>query len=466
MSGLRDSCRSSLLVLCVVAKLAVSLELPSFDEQGSQTVSSSTLTQNGKWWVRVDNRVYHSPPTSFLSLSSNISNYYYAFGSMEAIPARILSHRVGGEGRLHIFHFASSSMLESAAAMRLELGDRRAAMSRFTRLHGKETLSSTFPEYTLTKDYIYPLGPKGEDVEVAAASKLTEQLVKDYLVKFTALKSRSYTSESASDSAEKVAEDAFREMNLPLASVCLQSFEAEGKTLKNVIAYVPGVAPGSVVLGAHYDSRPFEGLAPGAEDNGSGVASMLAIAKAYALSGVRPKKSLYFVAFAGEEGGLYGSKEFASALKSNSLPTTCSATMPSYLQVNRNHGTHNAIVMDEVGWVSPALARRTVNLESYDTSKEILDHLAQSSKLHNGDGLNIVHSNNPFGSDHMSFEDNDMRAVLTINGDDEKYPNYHQSTDTIENVNFGYATQIAKMAMGAVYRMSRLQEQKSAHADC
>jgi len=37
-----------------------------------------------------------------------------------------------------------------------------------------------------------------------------------------------------------------------------------------------------VTLGGHYDSRPFEGLAPGAVDNGSGAAAVLTIAKALA----------------------------------------------------------------------------------------------------------------------------------------------------------------------------------------
>merc|ERR1740123_524815 len=100
--------------------------------------------------------------------------------------------------------------------------------------------------------------------------------------------------------------------------------------------------------------------------------------------------------------------------------------------------------MDEVGWVSHnrGYEREMVNLESYDWTSEVMQHLAASSRDHNGDSLEVVHSSNPFGSDHMSFLERGMKAVLVINGDDEAYPNYHMSSDTIDNVNTEYAAKI------------------------
>merc|ERR1719181_2473380 len=113
--------------------------------------------------------------------------------------------------------------------------------------------------------------------------------------------------------------------------------------------------------------------------------------------------------------------------------------------------------MDEVGWKSPSLSQSTVNLESFDWTKEVMDHLRESSQTHNGEALRVVHSNNPFGSDHMSFLDNKMQAVLTINGDDEGYPNYHKSSDTIDKVNGDLLSMIAKMNMGALIRVAGTQ---------
>jgi len=110
--------------------------------------------------------------------------------------------------------------------------------------------------------------------------------------------------------------------------------------------------------------------------------------------------------------------------------------------------------MDEVGWLKPGTGTPMVNMETYDWTKEVTEHLAQSSLMHNGNKLRIEHSNNPFGSDHMSFLERGMQGVLTINSYDEEYPNYHKETDTISNVNGTMVMLIARMNMGGLLRMA------------
>ncbi|MFI5280257.1 MAG: M28 family peptidase [Gemmatimonadales bacterium] len=93
-------------------------------------------------------------------------------------------------------------------------------------------------------------------------------------------------------------------------------------TADNVVARLPGSASAlrdeAVLLTAHYDhlgiGQPVNGdsIMNGALDNASGVATMLAIADAFATSGVRARRSLLFVAFTGEEKGLLGSGAFAA----------------------------------------------------------------------------------------------------------------------------------------------------------
>ncbi len=89
----------------------------------------------------------------------------------------------------------------------------------------------------------------------------------------------------------------------------------------NVVARLRGSDPTlrqeAVVVTAHYDhlgiGDPVAGdsIMNGAVDNASGTATMLAVAEAFARSGVRPRRSLLFVAFTGEEAGLLGSQAFA-----------------------------------------------------------------------------------------------------------------------------------------------------------
>lgn len=78
-----------------------------------------------------------------------------------------------------------------------------------------------------------------------------------------------------------------------------------------------------LMIGAHYDSiifnrygDPME-VAPGADDNASGVASLLEIARVMAENNYRPKKSIRFLPFAAEEIGLYGSRYLAEKYEEN-----------------------------------------------------------------------------------------------------------------------------------------------------
>lgn len=80
---------------------------------------------------------------------------------------------------------------------------------------------------------------------------------------------------------------------------------------RNVLGWVKGRSNKWVVVGAHYDHlgrMGSETLFPGANDNASGVAMMLALAEWFAKH--KPKYNMLFVAFAGEEAGLVGSEWF------------------------------------------------------------------------------------------------------------------------------------------------------------
>jgi aminopeptidase YwaD len=97
------------------------------------------------------------------------------------------------------------------------------------------------------------------------------------------------------------------------------NFELKNKFIpdhqsQNVIAYVEGsVRPDSfIVFSAHYDHLGQMGKVyfPGANDNASGCAMLLNLAKYYSMPEHRPKYSVAFMAFCGEEAGLLGSKYY------------------------------------------------------------------------------------------------------------------------------------------------------------
>ena len=74
------------------------------------------------------------------------------------------------------------------------------------------------------------------------------------------------------------------------------------------------------VIGAHYDHLGVRRNTPpgedsvfhGADDNGSGTAGLLECARAFGASSVQPERSVVFIAFSGEEKGLYGSHAYCA----------------------------------------------------------------------------------------------------------------------------------------------------------
>ncbi|MEP0860622.1 MAG: M20/M25/M40 family metallo-hydrolase [Ignavibacterium sp.] len=96
-------------------------------------------------------------------------------------------------------------------------------------------------------------------------------------------------------------------------------YQKEAKTM-NVVALLEGSEPvlknEYVVIGAHLDHVGSQAglLFPGANDNASGSAGVLEIAKAFVADKVKPKRSIIFVLFASEEQGLNGSKHFVENL--------------------------------------------------------------------------------------------------------------------------------------------------------
>jgi Zn-dependent M28 family amino/carboxypeptidase len=330
-------------------------------------------------------------------------------------------------------------------------------MSTLKKLEHGTVLSTRFPKYNLSTSYTNPLSRKGQGFEKKAMDMITPEEFTNFLKEITSLESRSYQSENATRAAVSLVQKEFKKLGY---ETCLHDF-GQGH-LQNVVAVQKGKGPGSVVVGAHYDSRPYEGLAPGAEDNGSGVAGLLAMAKAFKNSKIVPQKSVYFVGFAGEEGGMIGSQAFAKAIENGEagLPAGC-RTSDSFMELDgeKRDELAGAIVMDEIGWVSTnkgLFPKPTLNLEGYNTANDLKDHLYSSCTDHQIP-LDIITNDAPFGSDHMSFQ----HAVLTINGDDEAYPHYHMSTDTIDNVDAEYASNIAKCNMGALVRLAGVGETSS-----
>jgi hypothetical protein len=115
--------------------------------------------------------------------------------------------------------------------------------------------------------------------------------------------------ERKADQLEKAADFVVSSMNAAGYQPVSQWYTVGSTKCRNVESELRGTSrPGEVVIvGAHYDSAPGS---PGADDNASGVAVMLALARSFA--GTRPIRTLRFVAFANEEPPYFGSADMGS----------------------------------------------------------------------------------------------------------------------------------------------------------
>ena len=87
------------------------------------------------------------------------------------------------------------------------------------------------------------------------------------------------------------------------------------KYSENVLGFIPGKTDELIVISAHYDHLGYDNgqICNGADDDGSGTSSLMSIAKSFKLAfdeGFVPERGILFVAFSGEEKGLFGSRYY------------------------------------------------------------------------------------------------------------------------------------------------------------
>jgi len=106
---------------------------------------------------------------------------------------------------------------------------------------------------------------------------------------------------------------------LPVKVRIQVSLRQDAQQVCNVVGLLPGsdavLKNQLVVIGAHYDHvgvRHDTVIYNGADDNASGTAGVITLAKAFGRNKVHPKRSLLFITFAGEEKGLFGSRYYTS----------------------------------------------------------------------------------------------------------------------------------------------------------
>ena len=206
-----------------------------------------------------------------------------------------------------------------------------------------------------------------------------------------------------------------------------ESFQVGGTTAYNVIGRLDGTSRPDdwFLVGAHYDStsQNTSQAAPGAEDNASGCAGVLELARV--LAPRQPEATIFFICYSGEEQGLHGSDDHAGNL------------------VAAGHGPkiQRVLTMDMIGYTGDG--DLDVLLETEPAFASTLDALEDAAAAYTT--LRTVTSLFAFGSDHVPYLNRDLPALLTIENDWDSYPSYHRTSDTADNLTQAMGEQILRM---------------------
>jgi hypothetical protein len=200
----------------------------------------------------------------------------------------------------------------------------------------------------------------------------------------------------------------------------------------NVVAVLPGTetADSACIVGAHYDAtlssiNPLSTKAPGANDNASGVSTIIELARVMKKLNLKPKNSVEFVAFAIEELGLWGSKDYVSKAKA--------ASKKIKMMINLDMVAYETNA-DKANW--------KVNIVNYYNSGDLFANVQENTNRYSI--LGHVNNNSVYQlSDSYPFSLGGFPAVFLICNDGDV--NYHTVNDVVANCNFDYCLEIAKI---------------------
>jgi Iap family predicted aminopeptidase len=182
-----------------------------------------------------------------------------------------------------------------------------------------------------------------------------------------------------------------------------------------------------VVLGAHIDSWD---LAQGTTDNGTGTCVVLEAARILSKCGVKPKRTIRFILFSGEEQGLYGSRDYVKKHE---------AEMPKF-SMALVHDTGTGKVQG-------------IGLQGRESCKAILEpELASLKEI----GCTDINTRGMPGSDHMSFESAGVPGFAVQQDWAEYRFTHHSQSDTLDKAKEADLIQGAQVMAVAAMRVANL----------
>lgn len=190
----------------------------------------------------------------------------------------------------------------------------------------------------------------------------------------------------------------------------------------NVVGRLPGASQQTIVISAHYDHLgpgPFEGsYYAGADDNASGVSAMMALARHFS-SADSLRYNMVFIAFSAEEGGLKGSKYHVNSETFDSTAIACNINLDMVGRRDEEHTSSKYLYYIGAGQSATLDSLLTKADSAYTKCK--IDYTIE--------GLTGLFRR----SDHYSFYQKGIPAVMFFSG---LHKDYHKTTDTADKIDY------------------------------
>lgn len=264
---------------------------------------------------------------------------------------------------------------------------------------------------------------------ITLIEQLDEALVLKYLEALVDFGPR-VTGTNACTQAGQYIYDEFEKMGLDVQFHNWSSWGYSGKNVEATIHAEGGLSDEIYIVCAHYDSVTGS---PGADDNGSGTALVLALA--HVLSHCTFDNNIRFVTFSGEEQGLLGSFEYANAA--------------------RNAGDNIIAVLnaDMVGNAPAPSDEKKMKIYDDAASGWITTFTDNVATQYNAQlDLDVIPSGQSWGSDHYSFQYYNFDAVFYHEWEFSNV--YHSPQDTIQNMNPFYNMKCARLTLATLAELA------------
>ncbi len=240
-------------------------------------------------------------------------------------------------------------------------------------------------------------------------------------------------------------------------NVDVQNFKIGDKEYKNIICSFGPMEEERIVIGAHYDVC---GDQPGADDNATGIAGLLELARM--ISELKPNltKRIDFVAYTLEEPPFFRTSFMGSAVHSKSLADSgvkvkvmICLEMLGFFSEERYLQKYPVFFLK---WFYPKRANFISIVGKYGQGKivkQIKEYMIQ------GSSINVCSITAPAFlpgidfSDHLNFWKHKYNAVMITDTSFYRNPNYHKKTDTIETLNFDKMAEVVKGVYWAVVNL-------------